>query len=202
MANASSILLIDDHALFRSGVALVLASGLPGIQTCQAGSLDEALRLDIEPALVLLDVQLQGISGLEGMAPIHRKWPLARVVMVSAHDAPDVVDEAMRRGAASFISKTERPEVMVRKIQLLLSATVGTAWPSGTPAGDGRARLTTRQCEVLDLLCQGLSNKVIGRRLNISEHTVRGHVQAMLATLHVASRSEAIFAARRLGLVR
>ncbi|TBU95983.1 response regulator [Stutzerimonas kirkiae] len=195
------ILLIDDHALFRSGIAMVLQASLECVEIFQAGSLEQALRLaDIEPCLVLLDVQLQGVSGLEGIESLRRKWPVAKVVMVSAFDLSEVVSEAVERGALAFISKTERPERMLQQIRELL-ADDGAPAPRSV-AISPRPRLTPRQCEVLDLLCQGLSNKMIGRRLNLSEHTVRGHVQAMLAALQVSSRSEAVFAARRLGLIR
>ena len=197
----NSILLIDDHALFRSGISMVLRAGLDDVEIHESCSLEQAMRVaGIEPALILLDVQLQGVSGLEGIESLRRKWPAAQVVMVSAYDLCEVVSEADARGAVAFISKTERPERMLQQIRELLSG-------HGTPAVvrsvsvPGRPRLTPRQCEVLDLLCQGLSNKMIGRQLNLSEHTVRGHVQAMLATLNVSSRSEAAFAARRLGLI-
>lgn len=203
MEKNASILLIDDHALFRSSVALVLSAGLPGVRTYEAGSLDEALRLEVEPALVLLDVQLRGVSGLEGIASLKRKWPEARIAVVSAFDVSEVIDEAVRRGAVAFISKAEKPEFMLRKVGTWLNEAPPTAaTPTATTKVTERSLLTPRQCEVLDLLCQGLSNKMIGRRLNVSEHTVRGHVQAMLATLQVSSRSEAAFAARRLGLIR
>lgn len=202
MEKNASILLIDDHALFRSSVALVLSAGLPGVRTYEAGSLDEALRLEVEPALVLLDVQLRGVSGLEGIASLKRKWPEARIAVVSAFDVSEVIDEAVRRGAVAFISKAEKPEFMLRKVGAWLSEAPPTAAAPAATKVTERSLLTPRQCEVLDLLCQGLSNKMIGRRLNVSEHTVRGHVQAMLATLQVSSRSEAAFAARRLGLIR
>lgn len=196
-----SILLIDDHALFRSGIAMVLEAGLGEADISEAGSLEQALQeSDIEPDLIMLDVQLQGVSGLEGMASLRRKWPLARIVVVSAFDLPDIISEAVEKGAIAFISKTERPERMLAQVRSLLD---GDAAPAPVHrSGEDRPRLTPRQAEVLDLLCQGLSNKMIGRRLNLSEHTVRGHVQATLATLDVSSRSEAAFAARRLGLVR
>lgn len=198
--NTQKILLIDDHALFSSGLAMVLTAGLGNVTVHEAVSLDRAMRLEaFDPVLVLLDVQLQGLSGLEGIASIKRKWPAAKIIMVSAFDLPDIVSEAVSRGALAFISKTETPGRMLQRIAALL---VGgeTLEPSAQTAG--LPKLTPRQSEVLDLLCQGLSNKMIGRRLDLSEHTVRGHVQAMLATLQVSSRSEAAFAARRLGLIR
>ena len=113
---------------------------------------------------------------------------------------------ALERGAAAFVSKAEPADKILAVIdQLRRGLPIAPASaPMLVPAGEGdasRQLLTPRQSEVLDLVCQGLSNKVIGRRLNLSENTVRGHVQAVLAALQVSSRSEAGFAARRRGLV-
>ena len=198
------ILLIDDHALFRCGLRMVLASGIPELEVAEASSLEEGLRAGMDdPALVLLDIQLHGLNGLEGIALVKRKWPEAVVVILSSDAAPHNVRMALERGAAAFVSKAESADGILAVIERLRR---GEAVPGSAPGplGDGAASpqlLTPRQFEVLDLLCQGLPNKVIGRRLGLSENTVRGHVQAVLAALQVSSRSEAGFAARRRGLV-
>ncbi|MFI4982746.1 MAG: response regulator [Nevskiales bacterium] len=204
----TTILLIDDHTLFRSGLRMVLTTGMQDIEVLEAASLEEAMRLEIEaPAIVLLDIQLQGLNGLEGMALLKRKWPQASVVMLSADSTIDTVRSALERGAARFVSKADSADQILAAIHQVLHGTAGPGVGGsheGVPQGADRSdqpRLTPRQYEVLDLLCQGLSNKLIGRRLNLSENTVRGHVQAVLAALDVVSRSEAAFAARRRGLV-
>jgi len=198
---SSRVLVIDDHALFRSGLEMVLASGIEGLQVGQAASLEEVMRGgDPAPGLVLLDIHLKGLNGLEGLALLRRKWPRTPVVMVSSDDTPDTVREAMERGAAAFVSKDDTADSIVSVIEPLLR---GAPPAQLRPVAAAEAhRLTPRQCEVLDLMCQGLSNKAIGRRLALSENTVRGHVQATLAFLQVSSRSQAAFAARRLGLVQ
>jgi len=198
------ILLIDDHVLFRCGLRMVLASGIPELEVAEAGSLEEGLRAGMEsPALVLLDIQLHGLNGLEGIALVKRKWPEAVVVILSSDAAPHNVRMALERGAAAFVSKADSADNILALIERLRRG--GPASAAHQPAGaEGLAApqlLTPRQFEVLDLLCQGLPNKVIGRRLGLSENTVRGHVQAVLAALQVSSRSEAGFAARRRGLV-
>ncbi|MBT2320996.1 response regulator transcription factor [Variovorax paradoxus] len=200
------ILLIDDHALFRCGLRMVLAAGIADLEAAEAASLEEAMRSPMEnPALVLLDIQLQGLNGLEGIALIRRKWPQALVVILSSDVAHQNVRLALERGAVAFVSKAEPADKILAVIdQLRRGLPVAPGSSMLAPAGDGdasRQLLTPRQTEVLDLMCQGLSNKVIGRRLNLSENTVRGHVQAVLAALQVSSRSEAGFAARRRGLV-
>ena len=201
----TKILLIDDHAMFLSGLSLVLKSAMPDIEVLEAASLEEAMRLpDEPPAIALLDIQLQGLNGLEGMALIKRKWPDAPVVMLSADNAADTIRTAMERGAARFVSKADSVDKILTVIHQVLNGIPELGADPGSTTGSAassKARLTPRQCEVLDLLCQGLSNKVIGRRLNLSENTVRGHVQAVFGVLGVVSRSEAAFAARRQGLI-
>jgi DNA-binding NarL/FixJ family response regulator len=195
------ILLIDDHALFRCGLRMVLSSGIPDLEVAEAASLEEGLRCTMDgPALVLLDVQLQGLNGLEGIALVKRKWPDAAVVILSSDAGAHNVRMAQERGAAAFVSKADTADNILSVIEQLRRGE--PAFPAAQAGGGTSPQLLTpRQCEVLDLLCQGLSNKVIGRRLGLSENTVRGHVQAVLAALQVSSRSEAGFAARRRGLV-
>lgn len=199
------ILMIDDHAMFRSGLRMVLNASLPDAEVFEAGSLNEAMQdapdlLDV----VLLDIKLSGLNGVEGIALLKHKWPLVPVLMLSSQDEPETVRLALARGATGFVSKADTADKIVSAINQALrgefTALAAQAGGGGdTP--DTHQHLTPRQCEVLDLLCQGMSNKLIARQLALSENTVRGHVQAILEFLHVSSRSEAAFAARHRGLV-
>ena len=146
---------------------------------------------------------------LDGIALVRRRWPGAAVVILSSHAEPRTVREALERGAAAFVSKADTAETIVAVTLALINGEPVNAPVPSTDSTPGQSasgalpalRLTPRQSEVLNLVCQGMSNKVIGRRLNLSENTVRGHVQATLASLGVSSRSEAAFAARNMGLV-
>lgn len=182
---------------------MVLCAGLGKVDISEAASIDQALLCTKEELdLILLDVQLQGSNGLDGIAQLKRRWPTARIVMLSAVQDGQVIRNAFNRGADGFICKAEAP---TRMLELVAQALTGEQLPGHDQwlddTADTSPKLTPRQYEVLDLLCQGLSNKMIGRRLNLSENTVRGHVQATLAALQVSSRSEAAFVARRQGLV-
>ena len=200
MPAGPTILLIDDHALFRAGLAMVMASGIPDVEVLEAGSIQEAMRQDgAAPDLVLLDIQLQGLNGLDGIGLVQRRWPQVPVLMLSSHTEAEKVRQALALGAADYLSKAHSADHMLAAITRALRGETARA-PAGAPDEAKRA-LTTRQFEVLDLLCQGLSNKAIGRRLNLSENTVRGHVQATLAALEVSSRSQAAFTARQRGLI-
>lgn len=133
----------------------------------------------------------------------HSGHPLQQVpiIMLSSDSAPSTVSLALQRGAVTFVSKAETASAMVTMIERVLRQEPGKHRPPGAmDQAAGRPRLTPRQCEVLELLCQGLPDKSIGKRLGLAENTVRGHVQALLALLQVSSRTEASFAARRSGL--
>ena len=200
---ATRILLIDDHAMFRSGLRMVLNAGMPDAEIFEAGSLNEAMQ-DAPNALdvTLLDIKLPGLNGVDGIALLKRRWPLVPVLMLSSQDEPETVRLALARGAIGFISKADTADKIISAIKLVLRGEfTALAAQMGGDVPDALLHLTPRQCEVLDLLCQGLSNKLIARQLSLSENTVRGHVQGILEFLQVSSRSEAVFAARRLGLV-
>ncbi|WP_284079070.1 response regulator transcription factor [Herbaspirillum aquaticum] len=199
----SRLLIIDDHALFRCGLRLVLQAALPHTSIAEAASLEDAMRLDDgqPPGMVLLDIQLGGLNGIDGMSVLARKWPQVPVIILSADDTDETVREATRRGAAAFVSKAATAEHILKV--LLEVAGRGHAMAATAVESDdtGKPQFTPRQYEVLGLLSQGLTNKAIGRRLNLSENTIRGHVQAILLALDVDNRAEAAFAARRRGLV-
>lgn len=196
------ILIIDDHVMFRQGISMVLNSVMPEALILEAGSMAEAFtKARATPSVVLLDVQLPGLSGLEGLIMIKKKWPDTPVIMLSSHLESEVIDQALNRGAMSFVSKVESAEKILKTITLALAGDFLENHAENTSPLQTANHLTQRQHEVLDLLCQGLSNKIIARQLILSEFTVRGHVQAVFRFLNVSSRSEAMFAARRLGLI-
>lgn len=179
----------------------MLTAGLKAVQIFEAGSLEEALLCSSDTLdLVLLDIKLEGINGLNGIALLKRRWPQAKVLVVSGLQGARVEQEALAQGAQGFVCKAEAPARMLELITRMLAGEGQAEFP--LPGANGPSiKLTPRQWEVLDLLSQGLSNKMIGRQLNLSENTVRGHVQATLLALQVSSRSQATFVARRMGLI-
>lgn len=197
------ILLIDDHAMFRSGLRMVLDASMPDIEVLEAGTLNEALHgTPITPDVVLLDINMPGLNGVGGVALLKRKWPLVPVLMLSSQDDQETVHFALARGAADFVSKANTAEKIIDAINLALRGqSPATATGGNNAKPQPLKSMTPRQHEVLDLLCRGMSNKVIARQLTLSENTVRVHVQAILEFLQVSSRTEAAFAARHKGLI-
>lgn len=201
--SSPSVLLIDDHAMFRSGLKMVIMAAIPDAQIHEAGSLREALA-DLPDApgamdAILLDINLHGLSGLEGIELLHHKWPRVPVLMLSSQSEPETVRLAMARGAAGFVSKADTADHIVQAIQAVLRGSCADSALSSELKN--ARRLTPRQYEVLDLLHQGLSNKLVARQLSLSENTVRRHVQDILMFFDVGSRAEAVAAARRQRLI-
>ena len=196
---SSHILLIDDHPMFRAGLSMVINRTMPEADIYQAASVDEALNTAHGPMhLVLLDIKLNGSSGLEGIGLIKRQWPAVPILMLSSHDEPETTRLALARGATAFVSKAETPEKIIDTIAQLLRGELPQAKPV---VSQNNKHLTRRQREVLELLHQGLTNKVIARKLAVSDNTVRRHMQEILKYFEVATRAEAVFAARQQALV-
>jgi DNA-binding NarL/FixJ family response regulator len=194
-----NILLVDDHAVFRTGLRMVLSESFPQSAIFEAGTLVEALESKQESVdVVLLDIKLNGLNGLEGIIPLKRKWQNAFVFMLSSQSDSSTVQQALARGAAGFFSKADSAEHIVSTIKLIFSGQIVKLPDVGrsvSPKG-----LTMRQLEVLTLLHGGLSNKQIAAKLSLSNNTVRRHVQDILQHFGVASRAEAVFASQRQNL--
>lgn len=195
-----NILLIDDHAMFRTGLSMVIGLAMPAATILKASSVADALARACEDIhVVLLDIKLNGTSGLDGIALVKERWPNVPVLMLSSQDTPETMRLALTRGATAFVSKAETAE---RIVELVRDALDGNLVRERMPMASQRERqLTPRQREVLELLHQGLPNKLIARQLDVSENTVRRHVQDILEFFQVMNRAEAVFAARQLALV-
>jgi DNA-binding NarL/FixJ family response regulator len=140
------LLLIDDHTLFRSGLRLILKEGLPQVEVLEAASLEQAVQLTTDPPnLVLLDIQLQGVNGLEGIGLLHRRWPDTAVVILSSIATPDKVQLAASRGAAGFVSKGDSSDRIIAVVREVLNgstprADVTPAFTTTVPAPPRGAR--------------------------------------------------------------
>ena len=200
------LLLVDDHALLREALALLLAHTWQGVQVLQAGSLAQARALvDDHPdlRLVLLDLGLPDAQGLQSLQSLHARAPWARHVVLSAHDQPALVLQAIEAGAVGYIPKTADLQQMRGALQHVMDG--GISLPPGIQlsglAPDGSPRgLTPRQRDVLGLLIDGHPNKTICRQLGLSPSTVKTHLEAIFRQLGVRSRTQAVLVAAQLDL--
>lgn len=200
-------LLVDDHALLRETLAVVMAQTWPALQVLQAGSLAQACaQCDAHPdlRLLLVDLGLPDAEGLQSLSALRERAPHARLVVVSADDRPQTVLNAIDAGAVGFIPKTSEFRAMVDAIDRVLQGGVylppSALFHSGADASDEAPALSPRQLAVLGLLVEGHSNKAICRALDLSASTVKTHLETIYRRLAINSRSQAVMAVARLGL--
>lgn len=203
------ILLADDHTLFREGVKQLCAHLHAQVQTVEVANGAEVLRLaksqkDFD--LVLIDLAMPEVNGFAGLAAFRTYAPSVPVVVLSGSEDPADVQAALDGGAAGFIPKSSSSKVILGALRLVLAG--GVYAPPGLLVANAGVvsrtqleALTPRQREVLTLLGEGKSNKEIGSTLHLSEATIKQHVSAILKTLRVANRMQAVLAGRRLGPV-
>jgi DNA-binding NarL/FixJ family response regulator len=191
------VLLVDDHALFRAGLRMLLTTMCQNATTFDAASVTEAIAIaqanpDLE--LCLLDLSFKGESGLSGLARLKEAAPQAAVVVVSSSDDSATIRACLDGGAMSFIPKSLGPDVLTQALQHVLQGTVYLPEQiMNAAAGVGsRPTLTGRQQDVLRCLSRGLPTKLIARELSISEHTVKEHIALLFQVLGVRNRTEAV----------
>ncbi len=200
-AQTMKILIVDDHSLFRNGLRFLLARLAEKVEIFEASDVAKGLALDEQHPdidLILLDLQMPGTHGLDGLGEFRRRFPASAVVLLSGATATDMVMEGRAKGAQGFIAKAVSAEEMLDALRHVLD---GELWFPSLVQVQTQIHLSPRQIEVLSGLCLGQSNKEIGRDLGMSENTVRSHIAVIFRALGVTSRTEAAMSARRHGLV-
>ncbi|MEH6687079.1 MAG: response regulator transcription factor [Halopseudomonas sabulinigri] len=201
------LLLIDDHQIYLDGLSLTLGSLCEGIQLDHAHNAAQAIQQVQNNTydLVLLDLQLPDSSGLALLQKLRAEDAMVPVAILTASNSPSDLDAALQLGAAGFISKTADGKTLLDAVtQLLYGAQVVIGDENHPLDRRSSARdvgITPRQLEILDLLAEGLPNKVICQRLSLSEDTVKTHLKALFSSLDCHNRTECVSNARKLGLV-
>lgn len=212
MTDKIRIVLVDDHPLFRDGVAGVLQAEADFEVAGQGGSADEAVRLaaDLLPDLILLDITMPG-GGVQAARQIAQACPFTKIVMLTASEDEDDVTAALKAGASSYVLKGVAARELVRILRstwagevyvtpaLAVSVLTEIAKPpieTRRPGGLFSA-LTEREREILERVAKGYSNKEIGAQLYLSEKTIKHYMTNVLNKLHVHNRVEAALLAQR-----
>ncbi len=199
------VLVVDDHPPMRMGLVALIKSQ-PGMDViAEASDGEEAIEVydDVRPDVVLMDLRMPGIGGVEAILAIRKKYPDARVIVLSTYDMDEDIYRAIQSGAKSYLLKDMSTEEIASTIR-------------GVHAGDsllprqvaerltesaGRGHLTERERDVLESLIKGRSNKEIASNLCISEDTVKSHLKTLFSKLRVRDRTGAVVEAIRHGIV-
>lgn len=213
------ILVVDDHTLVREGFARMLELGPEFEVIGQASSARESIEKTrhLQPDIVLMDIKLPGINGIEATKMIKQEFPEVEVIILSMYDEDEYVLESVKAGATGYVLKDISQEELFRTIKVVYSdgsliqpalarkvlrefATMAKEVPY---EGRGAAlkELSDREIEVLQAVAEGKSNREIADHLTISEKTVRAHLRSIFRKLEVGDRAQAVAEAMRKGLV-
>jgi DNA-binding NarL/FixJ family response regulator len=200
------VLIADDHKLMLEGIkgALKEAGDFEVVGEAQNGAQVMPLVNRLRPELVLLDLRMPQMDGLQCLAEIKSKYPETKVVILSVSTDPDVIAAVLKRGAAAYIVKTIDPGDFPAALRQAASGTVFTAIgvpEDGAETAAKEAGLTEREIVILRALARGLSNSAIGKELWVAEQTVKFHLTNIYRKLGAANRTEASRRAYELGLV-
>jgi two-component system NarL family response regulator len=205
-AAQARVLLVDDHALLRTGVANIINQEADLRVVAEAGNGVEALEAyeHHRPDITLLDLRMPVMEGVEVVRQIRQRDPNARVIVLTTYDTDDEISRALRAGAKAYVLKDISADALIACIRDVLAGKTYLAPAAAAKLAEGvsRVQLTPREMATLKLLADGKSNKEIANELDISERTVKTHLAHLFEKLGVTSRTEAVKVATHRGLVR
>ena len=203
---AIRVLIADDHSVVRRGLAAIINMEEDAIVVGQAGDGAEAIELwrHLQPDVVLMDLRMPRMEGVEAIRRIRAEDPEAGIIVLTTFDHDEDIYAGLRAGAKAYLLKDVEPEELFRCIRAVHA---GEAYLQSKVAVKLAQRvheepLTEREEQILKLLAEGKSNRAIGQALHITESTVKSHLKSLFVKLDVTSRAEAIALAARRGLVK
>jgi len=200
------ILCVDDHPVFRKGITAIIASEAGMTVAAEASSGEQAIKLfrQHQPDVVLMDLRLPGMSGIDAMIAIRGEFPEARIIMLTTFEGDAEVHRALKAGARAYILKTMAPEEMVQSIRHVYTGKVHVPPEVATNLARHYAddSLTAREVEVLRHVASGQRNRDIADKLCISEHTVKAHLKSILEKLGADDRTDAVAIGLRRGFIQ
>lgn len=200
------VLIADDHSVVRRGLAAIIDMEEDTVVVGQAGDGAEAIELwrRLRPDVVLMDLRMPRMEGVEAIRAIRAEDPEAAIIVLTTFDHDEDIYAGLRAGAKAYLLKDVEPEELFRCIRAVRG---GEAYLQSKVAAKLAQRvqeepLTEREEQILKLLAEGKSNRAIGQALHITESTVKSHLKSLFVKLDVTSRAEAIALAARRGLVK
>lgn len=206
------ILIADNHALFRDGLSLRLKEILPDAQIQQVSSYSQILKIlaaekDID--LLFLDVEMQDMPWQDALRQIRATAPNTKIAVISASEDSRTIRLILATGINGYISKRIEIKEFFNAVQFILEGGVyvpaiqnDNGFYNNLSGKSGSIKtLTNRQSQVLDLIAQGKSNKQIAYDMGVSESTVKLHINALLRSLHVSNRTQAVITAQKMGII-
>lgn len=209
--NQIRVLLVDDHAVVRSGIGAVLAASDDMNLVGEAGDGEEAIKLcgEVKPDVVLMDLFMPCMDGVAATETIHKRWPQIHIIALTSFKDKEYVEGALKAGATSYLLKNISADELAAAIR---RAAAGQSSLSPEAAqvliqkvnepNNPAESMTAREKEILGLMVNGLSNKEMADSLFISPSTIKFHVSSILSKLGVASRTEAVALALKSHLVK
>lgn len=195
-AKTIRLLLVDDHPIMRAGLSNMLNLEKGFAVVAQADDGETALKLyrQQRPDVVLLDISLVGMDGIETLRRLRKEWPQVRVLMLTASEAREDVRLALDSGAAGYVTKSIRHVELVAVIRKIHAGenALGEAVSKQLAAEEDNGQLSRREVETLHLLRKGFTNAEIGKFLGISERTARAHISAIMEKLGASDRAAAV----------
>jgi len=202
----ATVLLVDDHALMRTGVANIINQERDLRVVAEASNGVEAIAAfeQFHPDVTLVDLRMPVMEGVEAVRQIRTRDPRARVIVLTTYDTDDEISRALKAGAKAYVLKDISADLLIGCIRDVLAGKTYLAPSAAAKLAEGvtHVQLTPREMSALRLMADGKANKEIATELSISERTVKTHLGHLFEKLGVASRTEAIKVATRRGLVR
>ncbi len=200
------LILIDDHVVLRAGLANVLSfePGMRVVAEGDDGAAAIALWRQHHPDVMLLDLCMPGIDGVETLQRLRREFPAARVLILTSSEAPEEVRHALAAGACGYVTKTIHPAELMAAIRKVHAGgqVIGQAVAAQMAVEQEGGVISRRELETLGLVRQGFTNAEIGRLMGVSENTAKAHVKALLSKLQAADRAEAVARGFERGLLK
>ncbi|CAH0524409.1 response regulator transcription factor [Vibrio hippocampi] len=197
-----SIIIADDHPLFRNALFQSVHMAIGGANLLEADSLESLLALlekGEDPDLILLDLKMPGANGMSGLIQLRADYPDIPIVVISASEEPSIVSQVKMHGAFGFIPKSSDMKTLIAALNQVLegdpyypAALLVNQTQQHTELADKIATLTPQQYKVLGMLSDGLLNKQIAYDLNVSEATIKAHMTAIFRKLGVKNRTQAV----------